>query len=83
LAQEGLPAEAEALASNALRMAEQTDALTLHGDVLLDVAEVLRLGDRHAEAAAHIEHALGLFDSKENAASARIARSLLAELTVV
>jgi DNA-binding SARP family transcriptional activator len=83
LAQEGLHAEAEALASKALRMAEQTDALTLHGDVLLDVAEVLRLAERHAEAAAHIEHALNLFDAKENAASERIARSMLAELTVV
>jgi tetratricopeptide (TPR) repeat protein len=83
LAQEGLHAEAEALASKALRMAEQTDAVTLHGEVLLDVAEVLRLAERHAEAATHIEHALDLFEAKENAASERIARSLLAELTVV
>jgi class 3 adenylate cyclase/tetratricopeptide (TPR) repeat protein len=83
LAREGLIAEGETLAVDAIRIAEQTDALTHHGEALLDLAEVLRLGERHAEAAARIEEALALFDAKENAASARLARSLLAELTVV
>jgi class 3 adenylate cyclase/tetratricopeptide (TPR) repeat protein len=83
LAQDGLTAEGEALALEALRIVEQTDALTLHGEVLLDTAEALRLGGRDAEAAARVEQALNLFDAKENAASARLARSLLAELTVV
>jgi hypothetical protein len=83
LAREGLIAEGETLAVDAIRIAEQTDALTHHGEALLDLAEVLRLGERHAEAAERIEEALALFDAKENAASARVARSLLAELTVV
>jgi class 3 adenylate cyclase len=83
LAREGLIAEGEALVMDAVRIAERTDAVTHHGEVLLDVAEVLRLGERQTEAAARIEEALELFDAKENAASARLARSLLAELTVV
>jgi len=83
LAREGLIAEGEALVLDALRIAERADAVTHHGEVLLDVAEVLRLGERQTEAAARIEEALELFDAKENAASARLARSLLAELTVV
>jgi tetratricopeptide (TPR) repeat protein len=83
LAREGMTGEGEALALEALRIAEETDALTFHGEVLLDVAEVLRLGDRDAEAAARVEQALNLFEAKENAASARLARSVLAELTVV
>jgi class 3 adenylate cyclase len=83
LAREGMVSQGEELAVEALQIAEQTDALMHHGEVLLDVAEVLRLGDRQAEAAARIEQALNLFDAKENVASVRIARSLLDEVTVV
>jgi DNA-binding SARP family transcriptional activator len=71
-----------ALALEALRFSEATDALTHRGEVLLDLADVLRARSRQAEAAARIEDALGLFATKENAASIRRARSQLAELAV-
>jgi len=83
LAQEGLVGEGEELASEAVRIVEYTDALTHHGEVLLDFAHVLCSADRHAEAATQIEQALKLFDLKENAVSARVAQTLLSEVTVV
>jgi DNA-binding SARP family transcriptional activator len=83
LVQEGLLREGENLAGEAVRIVEHTDALTHHGEVLLDFAHVLCSADRHAEAATHIEKALNLFDLKENVASARVAQTLLAEVTVV
>ena len=70
------------LAFEAVAIVERTDVLTDHGDVLVQLAHVLRAGDRHGEAVAAIERALALFDRKEDAASARRARSLLAEFAV-
>jgi DNA-binding SARP family transcriptional activator len=72
-----------ALTSDALRLVERTDALTHHGDVLLDLAHVHRLSNRAADAIEQVDRALELFEAKENTASARVARSFLAELAVV
>jgi tetratricopeptide (TPR) repeat protein len=83
LAHDGLIAEAAPLVAEAVAIVQGTDALSLHGDVLVDAAHVLRLGSRPAEAARRIEQALELFDRKANVASARAARSLLAELIAV
>jgi DNA-binding SARP family transcriptional activator len=82
LAREGRVREGEALVSEAVRIVERTDALTHRGEVLLDHAEVLSLGDRQTEAARRIEQALEVFERKGNELSAHGARSLLAEKTL-
>ena len=74
--------EAEAIANEALRIAERTDALSDHGLVLLDLAEVMRRADRPAQAAEAVERALSLFERKGNRVSAEAARLLLSELTI-
>ncbi len=83
LAQQGLAAEGEAFAREALGIVERTDALSSHGEVLLDLAEVLRAAGRSAAAAERIEEALELFERKGDTASARRARSLFADVTAV
>ena len=50
LAGEGRADEAQALADEAVRLAERTDFLTLHADALLDLGEVLSAGGRADEA---------------------------------
>jgi class 3 adenylate cyclase len=73
---------AQAVALEAARIASRTDALNDHGQVLLDLAEVLALGELRSEGAEHVEHALELFERKGNLVSARTARARLSELTV-
>ena len=63
-------AEGEALALEALQIVSGTDLLTHRGNVLLDLAEVLRGQDRQPEAGARIEEALALFARKADTASA-------------
>jgi len=75
-------AEGETLAREAVKLARRTDAINLHARVLLDLAEVLRLGRRSEEAAGAVETAIRLLDRKENEVAARRARALLAELAV-
>jgi hypothetical protein len=50
------------------------------GDVLLDVAEVLRLAGRAGEAVPYVEQAIELYDRKEVTFPAAKARARLAEL---
>ena len=83
LARAGALRKAGAIAGEAERIAARTDALSDHGAVLLDLAEVLRLADRPAEAARRVEEALLLFERKGNRVSAEAARAMLSELTVV
>jgi class 3 adenylate cyclase len=83
LAQQGRVAEGEELVREALGIVERTDALSAHGEVLLDLAEVLRAADRCEAAAERIEEALELFDRKGDTASARRAKSLFADVTAV
>jgi len=79
LARRGLVAEAEELARSALTLAEQIDLPNMRGDVLLDLAEVLRLSARRREAVPYIEEAARLFEQKGNVVSARRARAWLRE----
>jgi class 3 adenylate cyclase len=82
LAQEGRLDEGESLALEAVRIVDRTDALTHRGEILLDLAHVLSSAERDAKAVTRIQQALELFDLKRNAASARTARSMLAEFIV-
>jgi Flp pilus assembly protein TadD len=68
---------AVARAREAVTLAETTDDLNLHGNVLMDLAEVLTLGGRRSEADQAIEAAIGLYERKGNVVSAaRAAGSL-------
>jgi tetratricopeptide (TPR) repeat protein len=69
--------EAEDRARDAVAIAERTDALNNQAKVRLDLAEVLRLAGRSAEAVAAIECAVDLFERKGNLLGAERARSLL------
>jgi class 3 adenylate cyclase len=83
LAEEGRSEEADRVAREAIALAEATDALTERGETLLDHAHVLRLGGRTVEAGQRAEAALALFERKGNEASARLARSVLADVIAV
>jgi predicted ATPase len=72
---------AQALAQEAAALADPTDALHLHGDVRMDLAEVLRLADRPEEAAAALKRAIELYEAKGIGVLAKKARALLSELT--
>ena len=82
LARNGDFRNAESLAEEAVRIAARTDALSDHGAVLLDLAEVFRLAERPAEATDRVEEALLLFERKGNRVSTEAARAMLSELTV-
>jgi len=73
---------AVSLGTEALRLVERTDALTQHGEVLLDLAETLILARRPNEAGDCVESALELFSRKGNAASVPRAEALLSALSV-
>jgi class 3 adenylate cyclase/tetratricopeptide (TPR) repeat protein len=70
LADAGRVSEAEVVARGALAIVDTTDLLDLHGNALLDLAEVLRAGDRNDEARDCIETALALYERKGNDVSA-------------
>jgi hypothetical protein len=70
-------AEAERVAREAVALAERTDALNNRAKVLLDFAEVLRLGGKSVEATEAIELALEQFERKGNIVAADRARKLL------
>ena len=80
LAQRGRLDDAEALAREAAGVAARTDFLVSHGDVLLDLAEVLRRSERLEDAAGAVEQAQTLYLQKGNVVSARKARKLLGTL---
>jgi tetratricopeptide (TPR) repeat protein len=81
-AQAGNLDEGARLGFEASEIVEQTDALTQHGDVLLDLAQVLSLANRLEKAADCVESALKLFARKGNVSSASRARSLLSAIPV-
>jgi tetratricopeptide (TPR) repeat protein len=81
LARRGELEAAERLAREAADFAHTTDFLQSHSEALIDLAEVLRLGDRIEEAAAALRKAITLCEAKGNALAAGEARTLLAELT--
>ncbi len=59
-----------AYAREAVALAETTDDLNLHGDALMDLAEVLSVGGRTSEAISALEAALELYERKGNVVSA-------------
>ena len=74
--------EGAKLGFEALQIVERTDALTQHGEVLLDLAQVLSLANRLEEASDSVESAMKLFARKDNVASAGRARTLLSAIAV-
>jgi DNA-binding SARP family transcriptional activator len=68
---------AERLGREAVEIVEQTDALNHRAKVSLDLAEVLRLAGRDAEASETIKRAVALFELKGNVVAAQRARELL------
>ena len=70
-ARRGEHAEAEALARQAVAVAERTDLLNTHGDTLADLGEVVALAGRPAEAVTVYEQAAEIFERKGNRRLAR------------
>jgi class 3 adenylate cyclase/tetratricopeptide (TPR) repeat protein len=77
-ASRGAHEEAERHAREAVRLAADTDALDLHGNALVDLADTLALAGRNEEAAACVAEALRLYEQKGNDVSAERARARLA-----
>jgi DNA-binding SARP family transcriptional activator len=73
-------AEAEALAREAVALAEGTDALNNRGKLLLDLGEVLRLGGKSVEAVESIELALERVEQKGNVLAVERTRLLLEDV---
>jgi tetratricopeptide (TPR) repeat protein len=69
--------EAEIVGREAVRLAEQTDFLVVHGDALMILAEILRLAGRADESVPLVERALRLYEQKGNVVSAAAAREAL------
>ena len=78
LARRGEHAEAQALAREAVRRADETDFLSNRGEAWLALADVLRADGRTGEATEAAECALRLFEAKGNVAQAGHAREFLA-----
>jgi Flp pilus assembly protein TadD len=78
LARRGELEEAERLGREAVNWSQRTDFLNWRGDVLLDLAEVLRAAGKPDEARTAVEQALALYEQKGNVVSANAARRLLA-----
>jgi Flp pilus assembly protein TadD len=61
--------DGESLAREAVALVEQTDLLTHHGDALLDLATVLRLAGRTADAESAFQAGCSLHERKGNTAA--------------
>jgi class 3 adenylate cyclase/tetratricopeptide (TPR) repeat protein len=77
LARRGSHSEAERLTRDAIARVEVTDAIDLHGTMLLDRAEVLLLAGIDAEAVSCATGALDLFERKGNEVASDRARETL------
>ncbi len=82
LASRGAHEEAEGHARGAVRLAAATDALDLHGNALVDLADTLALAARNEEAAECVAEALRLYELKGNDVSAERARARLVGASV-
>jgi len=80
LARKGRVGEAEAMAREAVALVEPTDLLPARGDVLMDLAEVLRLAGRPEDAIVPLRAAQRLYEQKGDIVSAGKACALLADL---
>ena len=72
--------EAEALAREAMAIAEATDFVNYRADALLDLSQVLEASGRGDEAIAAASEALRLYELKGNMVAAAAARLRLGEL---
>jgi DNA-binding SARP family transcriptional activator/tetratricopeptide (TPR) repeat protein len=72
--------QAERLARQAVALSAETDGIELQGGSRMDLAHVLLLAGRSAEAVAPAQEALGLYQRKENTVMAAEARAFLTEL---
>jgi ATP/maltotriose-dependent transcriptional regulator MalT len=81
LALDGEIPEALALANRAVAVAQTTDQLTFHAEVLRDRADILAFAARTSDAAVDLEQAIELLEAKGNAVAAAQARAVLAELS--
>jgi Adenylate and Guanylate cyclase catalytic domain len=79
-AHRGEQLEAQRLAREAVAIVERTDQLTLQGDALCDLAEVLAAADHSDEAAEALEQALERYERKKNLAMVAQVRPRLAEI---
>ena len=73
----------EALASEAVAFAAESDFLDAHGDALMSLAEVLLLADRQDDAGTALEQAASLYAQKGNIVSAAKARARLESISRV
>jgi tetratricopeptide (TPR) repeat protein len=80
LARRGELVEAERLAHEAIAFAAESDFLNAHADALLDLAEVLEVARRPAEAVPAVEEAIRLYEKKGNVVSAARARARIERL---
>jgi predicted ATPase/DNA-binding SARP family transcriptional activator len=76
-ARRGAKGEATALGEDAVRLAEPTDLLVIHADALLDLADVLAIAGRPADAEDAARRGLELYERKGNLVSAARARAWL------
>ena len=70
---------AEALAREAVRLGEATDLLSTRADMLCDLAEVLALAGRRADALPALTKAARLYEQKGNSPGHERALALAAE----
>jgi tetratricopeptide (TPR) repeat protein len=80
LARRGALGEAEQLVREAVRIYNQTGETDHEGDTYFDLAEVLELAGRPADAAEALREALARWERKGNQVSAAKAQAKLAEL---
>jgi tetratricopeptide (TPR) repeat protein len=80
LAQRGEYDTGEAMARAAAKLIEGTDWLNARAGVEMDLAEILLLAGRDAEARPHLDEALRLFEEKGNQVAAAKVRTRLAGL---
>jgi class 3 adenylate cyclase/tetratricopeptide (TPR) repeat protein len=73
-ARRGEVEDAERLAREAVSLAETSDDITTLGDALANLAAVLGLAGRHAEAEETLAQAIALYERKGNVSAARLAR---------
>jgi tetratricopeptide (TPR) repeat protein len=78
LARSGSREEALGLARDAVALAAESEFLRLHGEALLDLAEVLEIAGRPEDAAAAAGDGLRVHERKGNVVGASRARALLA-----
>jgi predicted ATPase/class 3 adenylate cyclase len=81
-ASRGSHEEAERQARGSVELAAATDALDLHGNALIDLADTLALAGRNEEAATCVADALRLYEQKGNDVSAERVRARLAGTSV-